>query len=281
MTTKRLPVRIGHWTGLGTGVTVVLAPEGTVGSGEVRGGSPATREFDLLDPNRLINRIDAVVLSGGSAFGLAAADGVMTYLRERNAGHPTPCGPVPIVPGMSIFDDSVASRPPDAAAGYAAAAAAVAEPPAMGEVGAGAGAASGKWLGRRCPGGIGWSVRASGDVLVTALAIVNAWGDIIDTGGKPVNVTAPTAAHDSDAPLLNTTLVVLATDAVLTKSNCLLVAQSCHDGFAKALHPAHSRYDGDAVVALATGAAGPADLDRLRVAATEVTSDAIRAAAVR
>ena len=113
----------GHWTGAGTGVTVIVPPPGTVGSGEVRGGAPATREFALLDPVRLVDRVDAVVLSGGSAFGLAAGDGVATLLRERGEGFPTPLGPVPIVVGMSIFDGAVAvpGGPPGPDAGRAAA----------------------------------------------------------------------------------------------------------------------------------------------------------------
>jgi L-aminopeptidase/D-esterase-like protein len=128
----------GHWTGDGTGVTVVLPPPGTVASGEVRGGAPATREFALLDPVRLVDRVDAVVLSGGSAFGLAAAEGVMTLLRERGAGLPTPYGPVPIVVGLSLFDASVRTGPPDAAAGRAAALAALSGAPlGTGPVGAG------------------------------------------------------------------------------------------------------------------------------------------------
>ena len=110
----------GHWTGADTGVTVILPPPGTVGSGEVRGGAPATREFALLEPTRLVDRVDAVVLSGGSAFGLAAAEGVMALLRERGSGFPTPAGPVPIVIGMSIFDRSVRTGLPDAANGRAA-----------------------------------------------------------------------------------------------------------------------------------------------------------------
>ena len=109
-----LSAHAGHWTGDGTGVTVVLPPPGTVGSGEVRGGAPATREFMLLDPARLVDRVDAVVLSGGSAFGLSAADGVAGLLRARGAGFPTSLGPVPIVVGMSLFDASVAGTPPDA-----------------------------------------------------------------------------------------------------------------------------------------------------------------------
>src|SRR3954471_19117126 len=110
-----LSARAGHWTGSGTGVTVILPPPGTVGSGEVRGGAPASREFALLEPTRLVTQVDAVVLSGGSAFGLSAADGVMSELRARGQGFGTPLGPVPIVVGMSIFDESVAGWSADAA----------------------------------------------------------------------------------------------------------------------------------------------------------------------
>src|SRR4051794_38323976 len=156
---------VGHWTGSGTGVTVILPPAGTVGSGEVRGGAPATREFALLEPTRLVDRVDAVVLSGGSAFGLSAADGVMMLLRERGTGFATPAGPVPIVIGMSIFDRSVQSGPPDAAGGRAAALAAYSGvEPASGRVGAGAGATTGTWRGRMDPGGLGWAQRDAGAV---------------------------------------------------------------------------------------------------------------------
>ena len=153
----------GHSTSAGTGVTVILPPPGTVGSGEVRGGAPATREFALLEPTRLVDRVDAVVLSGGSAFGLSAADGVMTLLRERGLGVPTPAGPVPIVVGMSVFDESVRTTPPGAADGRAAALAAWSgEPFAMGRVGAGTGTSTGTWRERRDPGGVGWRCAGPG-----------------------------------------------------------------------------------------------------------------------
>src|SRR4051794_38144292 len=178
---------VGHWTGDGTGVTVILPPAGTVGSGEVRGGAPATREFALLDPTRLVDRADAVVLSGGSAFGLAAAEGVMGVLRERGAGFPTPAGPVPIVIGMSIFDASVGSGPPHAPAGRAAAHAAWSgEPFATGRVGAGTGASTGAWRQRRDPGGLGQARRAAGPAQVVVVAVVNAWGDVLAADGSPL-----------------------------------------------------------------------------------------------
>jgi L-aminopeptidase/D-esterase-like protein len=248
-----------------------------VASGEVRGGAPATREFVLLEPARLVDRVDAVVLSGGSAFGLSAADGVMTLLRSRGTGFPTPVGPVPIVVGMSIFDASAGGTPPDAAAGRAAALAALnGDDLLTGRVGAGTGATTGRWRGRLNPGGVGVAVRAAGRHRVAALMVVNAWGDIgEDTGGAE-------AAEMSDAKPFareNTTIGVVLTTARLSKIDCYLVAQSGHDGLARAIHPAHSRYDGDAIVALATGeSAEPADLDLIRAVATETVTEAIMGA---
>ncbi len=272
----------GHWTGAGTGVTVVLPPPGTVASGEVRGGAPATREFALLDPTRLVDRVDAVVLSGGSAFGLSAADGVMGLLRERGRGFPTPAGPVPIVVGMSIFDESVRTGPPDAAAGRAAALAAWSgEPLATGRAGAGTGATTGTWRGRRDPGGVGRATMPAGGARVAALAVVNAWGDVRGPDGTPVTgADGPVARPVTPFGMQNTTVAVVLTTARLSKTDCHLLAQSGHTGFARALHPAHSRYDGDAVVALATGEdAGEADLESIRAVAADVVAAAIRAAA--
>src|SRR5690349_9905091 len=263
---------VGHWTGDGTGVTVILPPDGTVGSGEVRGGAPATREFALLEPTRLVDRVDAVVLSGGSAFGLAAAEGVMSLLRERGTGFETPAGPVPIVIGMSIFDGSVLTGPPDAAGGRAAALAAYAGTElAGGRVGAGTGASTGKWRGRLDPGGLGLAEREAGAVRVAAVVAVNAWGDVLGRDGEPLFGGTPGAARPA-APygMQNTTVAVVLTDARLSKNDCFLLAQSGHTGFARAIHPAHSRYDGDAVVALATGrSAAEADLDLLRAVAVD------------
>jgi L-aminopeptidase/D-esterase-like protein len=266
----------GHWTGDGTGVTVILPPEGTVGSGEVRGGAPATREFALLAPTRLVDRVDAIVLSGGSAFGLSAAEGVMALLRERGTGFPTPAGPVPIVVGMSLFDESVRTGPPDAAAGRAAALAAL----GGAAFGTGAGASTGKWRGRRDPGGLGWARRTAGPAQVAAVVAVNAWGDVLAAGGAPLfagddEVVRPQASFG----MQNTTIAVVLTDARLSKSDCFLLAQSGHTGFARSIHPAQSRYDGDAVVALATGrVADGVDLDLIRAVAVDAVGDAIRAA---
>jgi L-aminopeptidase/D-esterase-like protein len=281
-------VRVGHWTGPSTGVTVLLTPEGTVGSGEVRGGAPASRELALLEPDRTVARVDAVVFAGGSAFGLAAADGVLRFLAERGVGFPTAGGPVPIVPAACVFDLAEhGNAAPGADEGYAAAAAAERDDDiATGRVGAGRGATVGKWRGREhaVPGGVGVAVGRCDDANVAALAVVNAVGDVVGSDGELL--AGSTAAPDSpafpvDAPFeehaANTTLVVVVTDAAIDKLGCHLVAQSAHDGLARALRPAHTRFDGDLAVALATGAV-ETHLDRLRVIAADLVADAIRIA---
>ncbi len=276
-------IRVGHWTGPDTGVTVVWAPAGTVGSGEVRGGAPATRETALLEPGRLVERVDAVVLSGGSAFGLAAADGVVRFLAERGQGFPTGAGPVPIVVAAALFDLPVA-RTPGAEEGYAAAVdAARGGALQTGRIGGGRGATAGKWRGRRyaVPAGLGTAAIAEGDATVGALVACNPLGDVIGPDGE-VLAGATTAPPDAPAfpaptPFEHTTLVVVATDARVGKAECLLLAQSAHDGLARAIRPAHTRYDGDFAAVLATGEVD-AHPDRLRVAATEAVAAAVRAA---
>jgi L-aminopeptidase/D-esterase-like protein len=275
-------IRVGHWTGERTGVTVVWAPSGSVGSGEVRGGAPATRESALLNPTRLVDRVDAVVLCGGSAFGLAAADGVVGFLAERGQGFPTGAGPVPIVVAAALFDLPV-DRPPGPEEGRAAAVAtARGEPATSGRLGAGRGATVGKWRGRKyaVPAGLGTATIAEGEAMVGALVACNALGDVIGPDGAVLaGSTAPdgVAGFPAARPLENTTLVVVATDARLSKTECHLLAQSAHDGLSRALRPAHTRHDGDFAVALATGevAAHP---DRLRVAAADAVAAAVRAA---
>jgi L-aminopeptidase/D-esterase-like protein len=275
-------IRVGHWTGPDTGVTVVWAPSGTVGSGEVRGGAPATRETALLEPTRLVERVDAVVLSGGSAFGLAAADGVVRFLAERGQGFPTPAGPVPIVVAAALFDLPVA-RAPGAEEGWAAAVdAARAEPAVSGRIGAGRGATVGKWRGpeHRVAGGLGTAAVREGDATVGALVACNPAGDVIGADGVVLaGSTAPegAAAFPAPTPFEHTTLVVVATDARVGKVECHLLAQSAHDGLAQAIRPAHTRYDGDFAAVLATGEVD-AHPDRLRVAATEAVARAVRAA---
>jgi L-aminopeptidase/D-esterase-like protein len=286
----------GHWTGDGTGVTVILPPPGTVGSGEVRGGAPATREFALLEPTRLVDRVDAVVLSGGSAYGLAAGHGVMELLRERGTGFATPAGVVPIVVGLSLFDASVATVPPTAESGRAAALAALDGRPLesgafgavegllleSGAVGAGAGATTGKWRTRLDPGGIGTATLPAGAAEVTAVIAVNAWGDVLGPDGRPVFGGDVPATPAVAGGFQNTTIGVVLTTARLSKTDCYLLAQSGHTGYARAIHPAHSRYDGDAVVALATGAVTEdVNLDLIRAVATDAVAAAIRAAVAR
>ena len=284
-------VRVGHVTRAGTGVTVLLFPSGSVGSGEIRGGAPATREMDLIDPNRTVARVDAIVFSGGSAFGLAAADGVMRYLAERGQGFATAGGPVPIVPAACIFDlVEAAGSPPNADDGYAAAVAAARdEPVATGRVGAGAGATVGKWRGRdsAVPGGVGVAFATVDDMWVGALAVVNALGDVIAADGTTLagsTAAASAPAFPTPDPFeegrANTTLAVVVTDAVLDKPACFHLAQSAHDGFARALRPAHTRFDGDVALAVATAtttAPAAVNLDRLQVAAADVVAEAIRA----
>jgi L-aminopeptidase/D-esterase-like protein len=285
-------VRVGHVSRGGTGVTVVLLPAGTIGSAEVRGGAPATREFDLLDPARTVTHVDAVVFAGGSAFGLATADGVLRYLAERGRGFPTAGGPIPIVPTACIFDlVESAGAVPTADDAYAAAeVAARGDEPPLGRVGAATAATVGKWRGREHAVGGGFGVAASvvDGVTVAAIAVVNAVGDVVGADGRMLaGSTAPPDAvgFPTDTPFeeerANTTLVLVVTDAALDKHECFLVAQSAHDGFARALNPSHSRFDGDAAIALATGAAAgsdPPNLDRIRVVATDVVADAIRVA---
>jgi L-aminopeptidase/D-esterase-like protein len=283
MITDVAGVRVGHWTDRDalTGCTVVLFPEGTLASGEVRGGAPATREFDLLDPHRLVHRLDAVVLSGGSAYGLAAADGVMRWLEARGVGFPTAAGPVPIVVGASLFDLAVGdpSVRPGPDEGFAACEAARADSVEIGAVGAGTGATVNKWRGadRRRPAGLGTVSIRHGELVVAALVALNAFGDVDD---RDVDVSmASMDAFDEAvaAGFGNTTLGVVATNAQLDKAGCLVIAQGGHDGLARALFPPHTRVDGDAVVAAATGSVA-AGLDLVRALAVRAVEMAIRQA---
>ena len=270
-------IRVGHHhaidpdaepgSGWATGTTVVLTPPGTVGAVDGRGGAPGTRETDLLDPSNSIRHVDAVVLTGGSAFGLAAADGVMTWLEEQDRGVALDGGVVPIVPSAVIFDLPVGGWKcrPDAQFGYRAAAAASTEV-GIGTVGAGVGARAGV-----LKGGVGTaSVTLESGVTVGALVVVNSAGDVVDPGtGLPwlashieeFGLVAPpadqrTAYADRHGELspLNTTIAVVATDAALSKSACRRVAVAAQDGLARTINPCHTPLDGDTVFALATGA---------------------------
>ena len=280
-------VRVGHFTDnrRPTGCTVVLLPHGTVGGVDVRGAAPGTRETELLSPLNSVEHIHALLLAGGSAFGLDAAGGVMRWLDERGVGIEVgPQGPerigkpirVPIVPAAILFDLWVgdASIRPDAAAGFAACDAATANAVTEGNVGAGTGATVGKLFGiqRAMRGGIGSASLTVGGITVAALVAVNAIGDVIDPATGRVIAGARTAdgraLHGTMAALRRgelptalqpgqaTTLGVIATDAVLTKSQVNKVAQMAHDGFARVINPVHTATDGDTVFAVATGGSG-------------------------
>ena len=273
-------VRVGHWTDTVamTGCTVVLFPAGTVASGEVRGGAPATRDFDLLAPHRTVSMVHAVVLSGGSAFGLATCDGVVRWCDERGIGFPTKGGPVPIVIGSALFDLGVGdgSVRPDAAAGYAACVAATSGPIQLGAVGAGTGATVNKWHGPDAarPGGVGSACEVDGELVVGALVAVNAFGDLRD----PTRPVPPwPAVADAGSAFEHTSIGVVATNAVVTKVGCLLISQSAHDGLARALEPVHTTADGDAFVAAATGLV-EAPIDQVRTLAARAVEAAVRAA---
>lgn len=280
MVTEVDGVRVGHWTGAATGCTVVLLPEGTVAAAEVRGGAPASRELDLLQPGRMVERLDGVVLTGGSAFGLATADGVMGWLAEQGVGFPTSGGPVPIVAALALFDLGEGVTPPGAQEGRAAAAAASAGPVATGRVGAGTGATVSKWRGRdhARPGGLGTAtMRAAGsDLIVSALVALNASGDI-DDGTTVAAVRAGTFVAPEVVPFENTTIALVVTNARLDKVQCHAVAQSAHDGFARAVVPVHTAGDGDAVIAAATGQRD-ADIATVRLLTVVAVEDAIRRA---
>jgi L-aminopeptidase/D-esterase-like protein len=294
---------VGHFTHpqRATGCTVVLCPQGMVAGVDVRGGAPGTRETDLLQPRNTVDRVHAVLLSGGSAFGLDAAGGVMRWLEAQGHGFAVGAVRVPIVPAAVIFDlwHGDAAIRPDAAAGHAACAAATAQPPAQGSVGAGAGATVGKLFGieRAMAGGIGTaSVRVAG-CTVAALVVVNATGDVIDpASGQAIAGARKSAAsrqllHSTRALLRGqvpahwqagtaTTIGVIATDAALDKAQCTLLASMAHDGLARSISPAHTPFDGDTLFALASGSVpGAAPLGLLGVLAAEVTSRAVLHAA--
>lgn len=245
-------VLVGHHQRIGdgwaTGTTVILFPDGTTGSVDGRGGAPGTRETDLLAPENLVQHINAVCLSGGSAYGLAAADGVMRWLAERNRGFRAGAEPyevVPIVPAAVLFDlpRSDWGNRPDADFGYQACEAASSGPVAQGCVGAGTGAKVGS-----LKGGIGTASVEIDAFTVGALAAVNAFGEAVnpDTGG-------PFVAGGEPPSSLNTTIGVVAVDAKLSKAECRRLAMSAHDGLARAVRPAHSMFDGDTIFAAATG----------------------------
>ena len=303
-------ILVGHYTDdkRPTGCTVVLCPDGAVAGVDVRGAAPGTRDTDALSPSNTVQEVHGVLLTGGSAYGLDAAGGVMRWLEER--GHGFPVGPaiVPIVPAAVIFDlwvdDFSKTRPvstqnprirPDAQAGYLACQAANSEPVQQGNVGAGAGATLGKLNGPDCAmkGGIGSASLCVHGVTVAALVVCNALGDVVDpqTGkllaGARVSadsrdlldiVKAQLNGHSISKPQAgsNTTIGVVATDAVLTKPQAHRLAQVAHDGLARSIRPVHTPMDGDTLFALGTGTSGKAaDMMLLSTLAAEVTAMAV------
>lgn len=298
-------VRVGHATDLVglTGCTVVLCETGAVGGVDQRGGAPGTRETDLLRPLHLVQQVHAVLLAGGSAFGLAAAEGVMRYLEERGVGFDARVARVPIVPAAILFDLDLGDPQarPDAAMGYAACQGATDAPVAEGNVGAGTGATAGKILGiaRAMKSGLGSAALSlSGGLVVGALVVVNPLGDVIDPATG--QVLAGTRRLDSDQPadtlalmrsLLgrsalrfassrrlqagsSTVIGVVATNARLTKEEANKVAQMAQDGIARTIRPAHTMFDGDTLFALSTGNRR-ADVNLIGAYAAETVAQAV------
>jgi len=294
-------VRVGHFTDRRrpTGCTVVLTEEGAVCGVDVRGGAPGTRETDLLDPVRSVDRVHAVVLAGGSAFGLEAATGVVRYLEEKGVGFAVGPIRVPIVPAAILFDLAVGDQRirPDAAAGYEAARAASDAPVAEGCVGAGAGATVGKLLGPRgaMKGGLGSaSITLGGGVVVGAVVAVNALGDVVDPSTSRTVAGARTpdgrglrgaveglrAGELARVPLTgeSTTIGVVATNATLTRTGATMVARMAHDGLARTIRPVHTPWDGDTVFALSTGGL---DLHEPALVVGTLAAEAVAEAVVR
>lgn len=296
-------VEVGHFTDSRrpTGCTVIITREGAVAGVDVRGAAPGTRETDLLHPSNLVDRVHAIVLAGGSAWGLDAASGVMQWLEENNIGLQVGFGLVPIVPAAVLFDLPVgdARIRPDARAGYAACVAASRTPPAQGNVGAGAGALVGKIFGLASAmrGGIGSASITVDGITVGAIVACNAVGDVIDPstgkvlagartpdGASLLNSREAIMAGSAPQPVLagtNTTIGVVATDAQLTKAQAHRLAQVAHDGLARSINPVHTMSDGDTLFALGTGQAGKsASMLLLGTLAAEVTARAVVRAAL-
>ncbi len=271
-------IEVGHFTDARrpTGCTVIMAREGAVAGVDVRGAAPGTRETDLLHPSNLVDKVHAIVLAGGSAWGLEAATGAVRWLEERGVGLDVAVGRLPIVPAAVLFDLLVGDMRirPDAAAGYAACAVASHADPAEGNVGAGAGAVVGKVFGvqHAMKGGVGTASVTVGGVTVGALIACNALGDVLDPDTAQVIAGARTddglalrdtrralLRGDAPQPLLagtNTTIGVVATDAILTKAQAHRLAVAAHDGLARSINPVHTMSDGDTLFSLGTGRAG-------------------------
>ena len=287
---------VGHWEDPEgtTGCTVILCPERTVGGCDVRGSSPGSRELALLESEKTMQEVHGVLLAGGSAFGLAAADGVMRYLEEKGRGYSTPWGKIPIVPAAVIYDLNIGSSlvRPTAEAGYSASLAASPEPSSQGSVGAGMGATVGKWAGvaGRMRGGLGIATARLEALHVSALVVVNAVGDVLDASGSVLAGARSSGggwSADEDplrrvrlarpplTDMTNTTLAVLATNARLSKVDANRLAQRGHDGMARSIKPVHTSYDGDIVFGLAAGGVD-APFDVVAELGADAAAEAIR-----
>ena len=291
-------IKVGHFTDSRrpTGCTVILTEEGATAGVDVRGAAPGTRDTELLNPINTVQTVHAIMLAGGSAFGLDAASGAMRYLEEHGIGFDMRVARVPIVPAAILFDLSVgdAKIRPDAEAGYKACKAAAATPPAEGNVGAGAGATVGKLFGmsRAMKSGIGTSCIKLNGIKVGAIVAVNAIGDVFDPsngklvagartkdGKALVNSMASILRGEALPPALEgaaTTIGVVATDVVLTKTQASKVAQMAHDGLARTINPVHTAFDGDTIFALATGKSSKtANLTLVGALAAEAVEQAV------
>lgn len=292
-------LKVGHYTNsdAGTGCTVILAenPIGMRCAVDVRGQAPGSREHALLRPERLVSSVHGVLLTGGSAYGLSAADGVMKWMEERGIGFPVGVGVVPIVPASVLFDLGTGQNVrPGIAEGYAACEAATTDPVIEGNVGAGTGATVGKLLGPdfSVKGGVGSvSVRIGGNVTVGAIAAVNAFGDVIDPSSGEIiaGTRRPTLGgfiHTARAMhgqldqtglafFTNTTIALVATDAALDRAQLAMVANAAHTGMARAINPVHTLLDGDTVYAVSTGDKTGGNLAAIASVAAEVLSQAI------
>jgi L-aminopeptidase/D-esterase-like protein len=269
-----------------TGCTVILCRQGAVAGVDVRGSAPGTRETDLLDPINLVEKVHAVVLTGGSAYGLDAASGVMRYLEEQKIGFPMGSVVVPIVPAAVLFDLGLgrADVRPDAAMGYRAAASASPDAPAEGNMGAGMGASIGKMRGMddAMKAGIGTASMDLSGLIIGAIVAVNAIGDVVDPGSgmKIAGLRSGTTLEfmktiqASSAVQSSTVIGAVATNAKLNKAQATKVAQMAQDGLAQAIRPAHTMFDGDTIFALATGEV-EADVSTIGAFAAEVMAQAI------
>jgi L-aminopeptidase/D-esterase-like protein len=292
-------IKVGHFTESRrpTGCTVILYERGAVAGVDVRGSAPGTRETDLLKPTNLVDKVNAIVLSGGSAFGLDSASGVMRYLEEHDSGYPTQAGKVPIVPGAILYDLNVGDGKirPNADSGYRACMNAKSGPVDEGSVGAGAGATIGKLGGGRpMKGGIGTSsIKLPNSLVVGAIVAVNCVGDVIDPKTGRIVAGARTADGKAFLNIMetyragrgvvqnagagqNTTIGVVATNARFDKTQMTKIAEMAHDGMARAINPTHTPSDGDTLFAMSTGTSTvAANLTGVGALAAEMVSEAI------